>query len=208
VSAIAVAGERVVAVETARGRIETGAVVCAAGAWSQGVGALAGVALPVTPLRRQILFTEPLAGLPERVPMTIDFETGFYFHREGPGLLMGMADPGEQPGFDLQTTDDWIPALLEVARRRAPVLADAGIRGGWAGLYEMSPDHNALIGEARAPARFLYATGFSGHGFLQGPAVGEIVRDLYLGREPFVDVSGLSADRFDARALRPEYNVV
>ncbi len=128
--------------------------------------------------------------------MTIDFSTGFYFHREGEGLLMGMADPNETPGFKLDATDDWIPALLEVAERRAPVITEAGIAGGWAGLYEVSPDHNAIVGEAATPARFLYATGFSGHGFLQGPAVGEIVRDLYLGREPFVDVSPLSADRF------------
>ena len=169
---------------------------------------MAGVPLPVSPVRRQILYTEPIENLPEHVPMTIDFSTGFYFHREGQGLLMGMADPNETPGFKLDATEDWIPALLEVAERRAPVITDAGIAGGWAGLYEVSPDHNAMVGEARAPARFLYATGFSGHGFLQGPAVGEIVRDLYLGREPFVDVSPLSADRFEGRDMRPERNVV
>jgi len=83
-----------------------------------------------------------------------------------------------------------------------------GIRGGWAGLYEMTPDHNALIGEARGVSGFVYATGFSGHGFLQGPAAGEILRDIVLGRAPFVDIAPLSADRFDAAALRPEYNVV
>jgi sarcosine oxidase subunit beta len=182
--------------------------VCAAGAWSQGCGALAGVDLPVVPLRRQVLFTEPMDGLPDELPMTIDFATGFYFHREGPGLLMGMADPAETPGFKLETTDDWIGPLLEVAQRRAPRIATAGIRGGWAGLYEVTPDHNALIGEARSVSRFLYATGFSGHGFLQGPAVGEIVRDLVLGRPPFVDVAPLSAERCAGRALRPEFHVV
>jgi glycine/D-amino acid oxidase-like deaminating enzyme len=198
------------ALVTSRGRIETDTVVCAAGAWSAAVGALAGVELPVSPLRRQVLFTEPLAELPARVPMTIDFATGFYFHREGPGLLMGMADPAQRPGFETERSDDWIPGLLEVAQRRAPAVARAGIKGGWAGLYEMTPDHNALIGEARAPSRFLYATGFSGHGFLQAPAVGEIVRDLVLGREPFVDVSPLSAARFEpaSRRPRPELHVV
>ena len=85
--------------------------------------------------------------------MTIDFASSFYFHREGPGLLMGMSDPDEQPGFSLETTDDWIPALLEIASRRAPRIADAGIQGGWAGLYEMSPDHNAIIGEATPASR-------------------------------------------------------
>ena len=80
--------------------------------------------------------------------MTIDFESSFYFHREGPGLLMGMSDPHEKPGFSVETSDDWIPDLMDVVRRRAPRIADAGIRGGWAGLYEMTPDHNAIIGEA------------------------------------------------------------
>ncbi len=169
---------------------------------------MAGVALPVTPLRRQILFTEPIEGLPEEMPMTIDFATSFYFHREGPGLLMGMSDPDERPGFGTETSDDWIPRLLQVAARRAPRVAEAGIRGGWAGLYEMTPDHNAIIGEAQHVSRFLYATGFSGHGFLQGPAVGEILRDLVLGRPSFVDVAPLSVERFDAAALRPEFNIV
>lgn len=208
VTGIDVRAGRVTAVETDGGRVRTETVICAAGAWSQGVGAMAGVPLPVVPLRRQILFTEAMTGLPADLPMTIDFASSFYFHREGPGLLIGMSDPAETPGFDVTTTDDWIPGLLAVAARRAPRIADAGIRGGWAGLYEMTPDHNAIIGEAAEVSRFLYATGFSGHGFLQGPAVGEILRDLVLGRPALVDVSGLSAERFGGEALRPEFNVV
>jgi sarcosine oxidase subunit beta len=201
-------GEEITAVVTDQGVIRTSTVVCAAGAWSRSCGAMVGIDLPVTPLRRQVLFTEAIDGLPDHLPMTIDFESSFYFHREGPGLLMGMSDPDEKPGFSAETTDDWIPGLTEVVRRRAPRIADAGIRGGWAGLYEMTPDHNAIIGEAVGVSRFLYATGFSGHGFLQGPAVGEILRDLVLGRPTFVDISPLSVERFDASALRPEYNVV
>jgi sarcosine oxidase subunit beta len=121
---------------------------------------------------------------------------------------MGMSDENEKPGFSTEATDDWIPSLLSVAERRAPRIAQTGIRGGWAGLYEMTPDHNAIIGEAAGVPRFLYATGFSGHGFLQGPAVGEILRDLYLGRTPFADVAPLSVERFARDSLRPEYNVV
>ena len=102
----------------------------------------------------------------------------------------------------------WLEKVMGVAQRRAPALLDMGIAGGWKGYYEASPDHNALIGETAGVARFLYATGFSGHGFLQGPAVGEIVRDLVLGREPFVDVSPLSAERFGARAPRPEHHLI
>jgi sarcosine oxidase, subunit beta len=201
-------GDRITEVVTADGVIRTDTVICAAGPWSRSCGAMVGVELPVTPLRRQILFTEAIDGLPPDLPMTIDFSSSFYFHREGPGLLIGMSDPNEQPGFSVETTEEWIPGLMDVVRRRAPRIADVGIRGGWAGLYEMTPDHNAIIGEAVGVSRFLYATGFSGHGFLQGPAVGEILRDMVLRRPAFVDVSPLSVDRFDAAALRPEYNIV
>ncbi|MGZ4234631.1 MAG: NAD(P)/FAD-dependent oxidoreductase [Solirubrobacteraceae bacterium] len=201
-------GGEITEVVTTHGAVRTGTVVCAAGAWSRSCGEMVGVELPVTPLRRQVLFTEPISGLASHLPMTIDFASSFYFHREGPGVLLGMSDPEEKPGFVTETSDDWIPRLIEIASRRAPRIADAGIRGGWAGLYEMTPDHNAIIGEARGVSRFLYATGFSGHGFLQGPAVGEIVRDMVLERQPPVDVRPLSVERFDAAALRPEYNVV
>ena len=203
-------------VRTTAGDVTADAVVCAAGAWSRTVGAMAGVDLPVTPLRRQILVTEPLpdaaaAALPASMPMTIDAATTFYLHREGPGVLLGMSWTGEQPGFRHDLDDAWMPDLTVAIEHRAPALLDVGVATGWAGLYEVTPDHNALLGEAAAGTgggRFLYATGFSGHGFLQGPAVGEILRDLYLGREPFVDVTPLSAARFSSGTLRPERAIV
>jgi sarcosine oxidase subunit beta len=201
-------GAEIATVRTSLGRIDTGSVICAAGAWSRHVGAMVGVDLPVSPLRRQIAVTEAVPALPPEIPMTIDFTSTFYFHGEGRGLLLGIADPAEEPGFRTERTDAWLPLLSEAVRRRAPALLDVGITGGWAGLYEVTPDHNALIGEAASPSRFLYATGFSGHGFLQGPAVGEVVRDLYLGRTPFVDVTPLSAERFAHNAFRAEINVV
>ncbi|WP_053711484.1 NAD(P)/FAD-dependent oxidoreductase [Streptomyces sp. NRRL B-3648] len=208
VTGIELRGGTVTAVVTTLGRIATGTVICAAGAWSRAVGAMAGVDLPVQPLRRQIAVTGPVPGLPDTLPVTIDFTTSLYFHREGPGLLLGMSDPDEKPGFATGTHDRWIPRLAEAMRQRAPALLELRRTGGWAGLYENTPDHNALIGEASTVSRFLYATGFSGHGFLQGPAVGEVVRDLYLGRVPFLDISPLSAGRFASGAPRPEANLV
>jgi sarcosine oxidase subunit beta len=198
----------VTGVVTDRGTVATDTVVCAAGAWSQRVAAMAGVHLPVTPLRRQIVVTEPVPDLPPDLPMTIDFSTSFYFHGEGRGLLIGMSDPEEQPGFRFERSDAWLPRLGEAIARRAPALADVGLASGWAGLYEMTPDHNALIGEASGVSRFLYATGFSGHGFLMGPAVGEVLRDLFLHQPPPVDVEALSVDRLLQDDLRPETNVV
>jgi sarcosine oxidase subunit beta len=92
--------------------------------------------------------------------------------------------------------------------RRVPALGDVGLQSGWAGLYEMTPDHNAVIGSSDVVDGLIYAAGFSGHGFLMGPAVGEVVRDLYLGKAPFVDVSPLHARRFSGAGERPERNII
>ena len=206
---VEVAGEQARRVLTDQGTIQADTVICAAGAWSAAIGDMAGVELPVSPVRRQVMFTEPMPDLPPAVPFTIDFATSFYFHREGRGLLLGMSDPDQQPGFDLEYSDDWLPRLGAAVETRTPGLLDVGLSEGWAGLYEVTPDHNALIGRADEPRNFFYATGFSGHGFLQAPAVGEVMRDLYLEREPFVDVTPLSVRRFaDDRELRPETHIV
>jgi sarcosine oxidase subunit beta len=194
-------------VATGLGTVETEVVVCAAGPWSAGLGRMVGLELPVEPVLRQIGFTGPAPDLPAHVPMTIDFTSGFYFHREGPGLLFGMADRSQAPGFDAHVDPSWLDQVTAVAERRLPRLLEMGMAGGWKGYYEVTPDHNALIGEASI-SRFLYATGFSGHGFLQAPTVGEIVRDLVLRREPVLDVAPLSVERFARQAPRPEHNVV
>jgi sarcosine oxidase subunit beta len=201
VTGIETEGSAIVAVTTSSGRVATSTVVCAAGAWSRRVGEWVGVDLPIDPLRRQILVTEPIGGgllerFPASTPMTIDAASTFYLHREGPGILLGMSYQAEEPGFRDGYSEDWLPDLLEAMERRAPALLDVGIAHKWSGYYEVTPDHNAVIGEAATVSRFLYAAGFSGHGFLQGPAVGEVVRDLYLRQEPVVDVSSLSAERF------------
>jgi sarcosine oxidase, subunit beta len=201
-------GDEIRAVQTSLGAICTDTVVCAAGAYAAQVGEMVGLDLPVVPLRRQILTTEPVPGVAPDLPFTIDFATSLYFHREGPGLLIGMSDPDETPGFKLSRGEEWLPRLTEAIERRAPAIGECGISGGWAGLYEMTPDHNAIVGEASDVSRFLYATGFSGHGFLMGPAIGEVMRDLYLGRPPVVDVSALSLDRFAKDGLRRELNIV
>lgn len=202
-------GDRVTAVHTDHGRISCATVICAAGAWSARIGAMAGVHLPVRPVRRQLAFTAPLAPSAPRIPFTIDFASTAYFHNSDDGLLFGLADPEQADGFDTTWTPDWLRLFRAAARRRAPALADMETRDGWAGLYEVTPDHNALIGRSGTLPNFLYATGFSGHGFLQAPAVGEIMRDLHLGRTPFVDVTPLSADRFTTGAeTRPEAHVV
>jgi sarcosine oxidase subunit beta len=182
------------AVETTRERIETSCVVCCAGAWSGEVAALAGVSLPVEGLPRTMWFTPADGGLPAHVPLTIDFASGFYFHREGPGLAFGgRAD---------------LESVFDAAARRLPVLTDLPVQTSWWGYYDVSPDWNALVGESSEVSRFLYATGFSGHGFQQAPGVGEHIAELVVGREPTLDLSPFSAGRFAAGAERPEAFVV
>jgi sarcosine oxidase subunit beta len=207
-SAVEIDDGRVRAVVTSEGTIQTDTVVCAAGVWSPSLARTAGIELPVEPVFREVVTTAPVEGLPESIPLTVDFTTGFYFHREGPGLLIGMADRNQRPGFDAPTDPAWLERVTEVAARRAPSFLEMGIAHGWKGYYEITPDHNGLVGEAHKVERFLYATGFSGHGFMQAPAVGEIVRDLVLGHEPFVNITPLSAERFAAGAVRPEHNVI
>jgi len=201
-------GDAVRGVATGGATIRTDTVICAAGVWSPALARTAGIELPVEPVLREVVTTAPVDGLPESIPLTVDFTTGFYFHREGPGLLLGMADRDQPAGFDAPTDPAWLERVTEVAVRRAPAFLDMGIAHGWKGYYEVTPDHNGLVGEAAGARRFLYATGFSGHGFMQAPAVGEIVRDLVLGRTPFVDIEPLSVERFARAALRPEHNVI
>ena len=183
-------------VSTQRGTVWADTVVIAAGAWSTRIGAMLGVHLPIEGVRRQIGFTAQQARAHPTVPFTLDLSTTLYFHNYRNGLLLGISNPDEEVGLCREFSYGWTRAFDEAASVVAPTLVGRPLVGGWAGLYENTPDHNALIGRARVPG-VLYATGFSGHGFLQGPAVGEIIRDLYLDREPFLDPSPFSADRFD-----------
>jgi sarcosine oxidase subunit beta len=187
---ILVDGTRVAGVETSRGTIATERVILTAGVWSSEL-----FDLPLERERRHMFFTEDAPSFPRELPLTIDFATGFYFHREGAALALGGRE---------QTLEELAP----IAARRLPALEELGIRSSWWGWYEMSPDHNALIGAAPDPEGLFYATGFSGHGFQQGPVVGEHLAQLALGLEPTFDLSELSVERFATGAVRREQNVI
>jgi sarcosine oxidase subunit beta len=209
VTAIEATGDGQALVHTSDGSYLTPTVICTTGAWSRRLGTMVGVDLPIDPIRRQIAFSPPITGRPPRLPFTIDYSTTAYFHgSEDGGLLMGWADPLETPGFGREVSTDWHNPLRAALKLFAPEVAPVEIVSGWAGLYEMTPDCNAIIGETDVGFRFLYAAGFSGHGFLQGPAVGESVTDLYLDRSDGVDVSAFALERFAQPAVRTELGII
>jgi sarcosine oxidase subunit beta len=140
--------------------------------------------------------------------MVIDFESTFYFHREGAGVLFGMGDPAEPPTFDLTVQWDFLERVTPVAARRLPALADAPIARAWAGLYEMTPDANPIIGAASGVEGFFLLTGFSGHGFQHSPAAGRILADVIAGRDPEFDLAPFALGRFAGAAVAGERNVV
>ncbi|HEV3233435.1 MAG TPA: FAD-binding oxidoreductase [Candidatus Dormibacteraeota bacterium] len=183
-------------VRTSRGAIRAGLVVCCAGAWSAEVGRMVEVDVPVVPYRRHIFVTGPFDGATRETPMTVDYHTTFYFHPEGDGLLLGMSDPAEPPSYRTDVDWDFLDHMVEHAVARFPALEQARVQTGWAGLYEVTPDHQPLIGEMPARPGLWMCTGFSGHGFMQAPAVGELCGDLIVGREPAFDISALRPGRF------------
>jgi sarcosine oxidase subunit beta len=210
---------RIAEVRTSKGNISTPAVVNAAGPWAKSIGRMIGVDVPVEPERRHIFIASPPGGgswdapphrgrVPTSKILVIDFDTTFYFHREGGGLLFGMGDPDEQPGFDTTVRWDFLPKVIDVAMQRLPALADAAVSHAWAGLYEMTPDHNAIIGPSPDVEGFYTIAGFSGHGFQHAPAAGRILADLIAGTDPKFDVSPFQLDRFTRRAVGGEVNVV
>ncbi len=199
VTGIEVESDQIAAVITSRGRVATRVVVNAAGAWAAAVAEMAGVELPVEPLRRQLVPTEPFDQLPQRFPMVIDMSTGFHFRREGKGILLAWNDPAETVGFKTDFDVEFVEKILTRAASRVPVLAEAAVnpRRAWAGLYEMTPDHHAIIGPAPNVKGLYFVNGFSGHGVMHSPASGRIAADLILqGHSRLIDAAQLSVERF------------
>ena len=208
VTAIHVSDGRVTGVRTPAGDYFAPVVVDATGPWAAATSRLAGVELPVTPLRRQWLTTSPLPEIPEDFPFVLDFAQSLYFHREGPGLLTGMSNPHETPGFDQNIDPDWELVHMEAAIARLPLLEKAGLVSKLAGLYEVTPDAHPIFGKTPVEGYFVI-TGFSGHGFMHGPISGKLMAEIILdGRASTLDVSMLDLARFAEDRLIYEYNVV
>jgi sarcosine oxidase subunit beta len=171
--------------------------VVASGAHSAEVGRALGVDLPVRPLCRQLLETAPLDGLPDRLPMTIEEETGFHFRRRDGRLVLAMGDPAPRWGFEEHVDESLVPDRLDRLAHRFPPAAGTTIERAWAGLYDMTPDAHPIVG--RVAESVFAACGFSGHGFMQAPAAGRAVAEQIVNGSSSIDLSPYRLDRFDAR---------
>lgn len=201
----------VIAVETTRGPVSTRKVVNCAGPWAVSVAALVGIELPVRPLRRILVPTEPFDEFPHTAPMIVDMSNGFHFRPEARGFLLAWNDPEETTGFNTNVDPAFIEKILTRAADRVPCFANLPVnpKRAWAGLYEMTPDHHPILGEAASVPGFFLANGFSGHGVMHAPATGKILADLILtGKTDLIDASLLNLNRFAENRLIHETAVL
>lgn len=212
VNGITTDGSGAFSVETTRGPVATHTVVNAAGAWAAQIAKFVGIDLPVEPLRRMLVPSEPFDDFPHSSPMVIDMGTGFHFRPEGRGFLLAWNDPEETPGYKTDFEPSFIEKILMHAANRVPAFENLPInpKRAWAGLYEMTPDHHCILGPVAAVPGFFLANGFSGHGVMHSPATGKILADLILqGKTDVVnDVSVLSFERFAKGELLHETAVI
>jgi sarcosine oxidase subunit beta len=186
-------------IATTRDRVMTHTVVNCAGPWAASIAKMVGIDLPVEPLRRMLVPTEPFDQFPHTAPMIIDMSTGFHFRPESRGFLLAWNDPEETPGYKTDFDASFIEKILTRAADRVPVFENVAVnpKRAWAGLYEMTPDHHPILGESREVPGFFFANGFSGHGVMHSPATGKILSDLILtGKTDLIDASLLDFSRF------------
>jgi sarcosine oxidase subunit beta len=199
-------GGRIAGVRSESGEITAEEVVICAGPWAAEVAAMAGLVLPIAPARRHAFTTAPLPGLGRAQPMTIDFHTSFYFHPEGEGVLFGMGR-ADQPDVN-DPRVDWsvLERIIPAATHRWPPLAGAAVARGWAGLYENTPDAQPIVGPLAGG--LWVAAGFSGHGFMMGPVIGDWLAAWMTAGRPPVDLTPFRPDRFVSGQAEPERHVV
>ncbi|MFZ1684717.1 MAG: FAD-binding oxidoreductase [Candidatus Zixiibacteriota bacterium] len=201
-------GNKITGIKTKNGDISTPLVINCAGAWAGEIGKLAGADVKVEPIKRQCVTTGELDFIKPFFPMVVDVKSGLYFHKESKGLLLGWADKNMPVSFDVSIDPDYTDAILERALDRIPQLETAEVANVWAGLYETTPDHQAIIGYDLDVEGLFHVTGFSGHGFMHAPAAGVVTAEIVSGKKPTIDVTPLGPARFAKGAVTHETNVI
>jgi sarcosine oxidase subunit beta len=208
VKSLTVSGGAVTEVVTNKGTIPCGVVINAAGPFGGLIGNMVGADVRIEPIRRQCVTTGQLDFVKPYFPMVVDVASGFYCHKESKGLLLGWADKTVKPSFDISIDPDYTDALLERALNRIPQLETAEVANQWAGLYETTPDHRAIIGWEPVVKGLFHATGFSGHGLMHAPAAGLVTAEILTGKVPSVDITDLRPTRFAEGKVAEETNVI
>ncbi len=208
VTAITKNGDKITGLKTVKGDISCPVVVNCAGAFAGLIGKMVGADVRVEPYRRQCVTTGELDFIPPTWPMVVDVKSGLYTHKESKGLLLGWADKSVQPSFDISIDPNYTDGILERALDRIPRLETAEVANKWAGLYETTPDHRAIIGFEPTVTGMFHVTGFSGHGFMHAPAAGQVTAEILCGLKPSIDISSLSPQRFVAGEVPEETNVI
>jgi sarcosine oxidase subunit beta len=192
-------GNGITSVATTRGVVSARVVVNCAGAWAAQIAQMVSVDLPVEPLRRMLVPTEPFDQFPHTAPMIIDMSNGFHFRPESLGFLLAWNDPEETSGYKTDFEPAFVEKILIRAASRVPIFENLAVnpKRAWAGLYEMTPDHHPILGPVPDVPGFFLANGFSGHGVMHAPATGKILSDLILtGTCDLIDTSLLNLSRF------------
>ena len=208
VTEIDVSHGKITGLKTTTGSISCPLVINCAGPHAKLIGQMVGAKVPVEPIRRQIVTTGELDWVKPFFPMVVDVKSGLYCHKESRGMLLGWADGSVKPSFDVSIDPNYTDAILEKALYRIPQLKEAEIANQWAGLYETTPDHHAIIGREPTVSGMFHVSGFSGHGFMQAPAAGLVTAEILTGKKPSVDISSLSPDRFTTGVIVNETNVI
>ena len=199
---VELAGERVRAVRTPTETWQAPLIVCATGAWSSQIGEMVGLDIPIRPLKRHVWVTERFDDIAGPTPQTTDFHSGFYFRKELDHVLFSGGDMLERWNFNTEIEQEQLEVAVEKAAKRVPVLVNARVMRGWAGLREVTPDHLPIIGPLPGLENLICAAGFSGHGFMHAPATGRLVSELLLDGRAFLDLSPFRYERFaDPAAL-------
>ncbi len=199
---------KITKVITSQGDIETSMVINCAGPFAKEIGSMVGANVKVEPVRRQIVTTGELSFIEPFFPMVVDVSSGLYCHKESKGMLLGWADKNVKASYDISIDPDYTDNILERALELIPQLDEAEIGNEWAGLYEVTPDHRAIIGFEPTVQGMFHVTGFSGHGFMHAPAAGLVTAEILTGKKPSIDISEYAPDRFKEGQLIKETNVI
>ncbi|MEE8417314.1 MAG: FAD-binding oxidoreductase [candidate division Zixibacteria bacterium] len=198
----------IIGITTNKGNIDCPLIINAAGPYAKVIAEMAGTSIPVEPVRRQIVTTAALDFVGPEFPMVVDVKSGLYFHREAPGLLLGWADSSVKPAFDESVDPAYSDNIIMKALDRIPVLETAGVSNSWAGLYEITPDHTAIIGPSSEIKGLYHINGFSGHGLMHAPGAGLVAAEAICGKDTSLDIRPLAEKRFESGVISEETNII